>query len=1166
MSDTITLVDGVARRRIAEELDTTFVVEAAAGTGKTTALVSRIVGLLASGRATAPSLIAATFTEKAAGELVVKTREALEVALASRTLERTAERRIERAIAELETARIGTIHGLATDLLREHPIEAGLDPSFRVLAEDESAALIDRVVTRWLEERLAAPPPALARWLRRPPSWPETLRTALVKTVSRMTEQRDLDTPWRKPRFDREARIGEALASIERLRPLRDDARTQIDRARPTPWENLYESLDTLVSALDDGALHTRLHDRHDLEGLEAQLVKLSRLYLKRGRSKMFGKRLRNDVLAELDRTIAVLEAFRRDADGELAAALQPELRDAARAYEDEKKRRGAVDYGDLLFELRRVLIEDRAVRARLQRRFTHVLVDEVQDTDPVQYEIVRMLVADERGQAAVDPRHAPPVPGKLFVVGDPKQAIYRFRRADLDAYFEHRGALVDAGAVILHLTTSFRSEPSIQAAVNRALGGEVEGHALREYVPLSPHRPSRTDRPSVIVLPVPRPYGDFGTNYYSMLARDSYAEAVGAFVHTLVTETGWTVEEDGREVPLAPHHVAILFKRTQSWGDDLQRPYAAALEARGVPVKSAERRAFFEREEIFALRTVLAAIEWVDDELSVYGALRGPYLALSDAALLSYLREHGSLHPLRVPKKLELAPGQKAPAGEEVADALRLIRSLHVARNQRPIADTLQRFLDATRAHALLALVPDGERALGSVQAFVSVARRAEARGTLSFRRFVEDLEARIEDGKHGEVSAPDDTTLGVTLSTVHAAKGLEFPVVILADPTAPRSMPTPSSFTDRKKGLHAERIAQIAPLDLSENEGSVREADEDESRRLLYVAATRARDLLVVPSGGDGPFDGWTEPLEIALRPGRKDAPLDGIGVAPGCPPLGEITVLDRPSRVAETDPWTARPGRHRMGEGPSHFVFWGVSALGLEVTPRPGVRAIEWLEAPPKDAAGKPIHDGGIARDKALSLARARRLEQASADAAMNGAREPLSILADKPLAMTSIEVEVEEVAIPLSLSPRDDFATRKLEALVRAALVVLASTHGAARTTDPVSYVARAFASSAADREAARAILEAFAAHASSRTLFESSSAIRTDVFVALTTFDGSLGEGRVPVVLTTSDATWAISIALAGDLSASKNRELGLAATAIARDLGTTVRARLFVVG
>jgi ATP-dependent helicase/nuclease subunit A len=1167
------LRDAEARRRIAEDLDATFVVEAAAGTGKTTALVSRIVGLLRSGRASAPSLVATTFTEKAAGELALRTREALEAAVvaidahdASRRVERA---RLERAIAELELARIGTIHGLATDLLREHPIEAGLDPSFRVLAEDESAELLDRVVTRWLEERLHAPPPALRRWLRRPPTYPDTLRTALVKVVSRLAEQRDLDTPWRRPDFDREARIAEAIASIERLRPLRDAARGELDPARATtPWDNLYESLDTMVRALDEGALAERLAGARDVEGIEASLVRLSRTYLKRGKAKMFGKRRRDDVLAELDRTMALLERFRRDADGELAAALWPELRDAVRSYEAEKRRRGVVDYTDLLFELLRVLVEHRAVRERLQRRFSHVLVDEVQDTDPVQYEIVRLLVASDASVA--DPHAALPAPGKLFVVGDPKQAIYRFRRADLDAYFEHRAALVEAGAEILHLSSSFRAEPSIQAAVNRAFGGEVGAHALREYVPLAPHRAPRSDRPSVVVLPVPRPYGDFGTNYYVRGAQESYAEAVAAFVHELVTTRGWTVEVDGREVPIGPEHVAILFKRMTSWGDDLAQPYVRALEARGVPVRSAERKAFFEREEIFALRTVLQAIEWIDDELSVYGALRGPYLALSDAELLSYAREHGSLHPLRVPKKEEPKPGVKAPAGEDVADALRLLRALHVGRNQRPIADTIQRFFDATRAHALLALVPHGERALANVQAFVGLARRAEARGTLSFRRFVDELEARIEDGKHAEVSAADDTSLGVTISTVHGMKGLEVPVVILADPTAPRAMQTPGSFTDRKKKVHAERIAQIAPLELSENEAGAREADEDEARRLLYVAATRARDLLVVPSGGDKPFDGWTAPLEAALRPPRGAAPLDGVGVAPGCPPLGGDSVLDRPARVSELEPDFLVPGRHRLGESEHSYVVWGPSALSLDVAPRPGVRAVELLEPPARDAG----HDGGIARERELALARARRLEQASAELGA-GLREPLAILADKPLAVTSIEVEAEVLALTLPLAPRDPIAAKKLEVLARAALVVRASlaaeprvspsVRGVGEGLDVVGYVARTFASGEADRAAARAILAAIEAHPVFRAALEGARAIRTDVWVALTTMDGSLGEGRVPVVIERDDACWAFSVALAGELTESRGRELGLAATALARDLGVAVQARLFVV-
>ncbi len=1165
-TETPVLVDAEARRRIAEDLDTTFVVEAAAGTGKTTALVSRIVALLASGRARASSLVAATFTEKAAGELVVKTREALEDSWRAAPRDSAEHARLGRAIRELETARIGTIHGLATDLLRELPIEAGLDPAFRVLGEEEAAELLDRVASRWLEERLAAPTPAIRRWLRRPPSFPDTFRSALVKTVTRLAEQRDLDASWESPAFERDARITSTVQALERLRPLLAEARaSKLDAS-----DNLFEALDSFVRALDESSIAARVSTGGDLDGAESTLVRLSRFKLKRGSRKMFGKRLRAEVLAEVDRAMALLVSFRHDADGALAASLQPELRDAVARYETEKRRLGVVDYTDLLFELRRVLATNAVARAALQRRFTHVLVDEVQDTDPMQYEIVRLLVADDASVS--DARTTRPAPGKLFVVGDPKQAIYRFRRADLEAYFENRAALVAAGAEVLHLRTSFRAEPSIQAAVNHALGGGVPVHTLPEYVALAPHRPARTDRPSVLVLPVPHLYGDWGI-YKHTVVGPSCAEAVGALVADLVSTRGWTVEEDGREVPLEARHVAILFKRTTSWGDDLVAPYARALERRGVPVRSAERRAFFEREEIFALRTVLAAIEWIDDDLSVYGALRGPYLALSDAELLSYLREHGSLQPLRVPKKEELGPGAKRPAGEDVADALRLLRSLHVARNQRPIADTLTRFLEATRAHALWALAPHGERAVSNLGHFTSIARRAEARGVLSFRRFVEELEARIEDGRQGEVATEDDTSHGVTLSTVHGAKGLEFPVVILADPTAPRSSDSPSSFTDRAAGLHVERIAQIAPLALSRNAAAVQQADEEESRRLLYVAATRARDLLVVPSGGDGPFSGWTEPLERALRPARGTRPL----AAPGCPPLGvpesgeqglgHDTVLDRPDRVAQGEPDTVTPGLYRFGGTDHAVVWWGPAALALESSAPPGVRAIDLLTPPDKSG-----HDGGAARAKEHALARARRLD--AVIPAGESTREPLSVLADKPLAIASIEVDVEEIVISVpGLGARDDHAIRKLESLVRGALVVqLDLAHDTTLTSrelpslDPVAYVARALASPPADLRDAGAILQAIAIREELGAALAGAKSVRTDVWLALSTTMGSLGEGRVPVVIERADETIAISIALAGELASSRARELGLAATALATDTGAPVRALLFVVG
>jgi ATP-dependent exoDNAse (exonuclease V) beta subunit len=1168
MSAKATLVDAVARRRIAEDLDATFVVEAAAGTGKTTALVSRIVTLLASGRASAQTLIATTFTEKAAGELVVRTREALEAALREPTRPEAERERLARAVAELEVARIGTIHGLATDLLRERPIAAGLDPAFRVHGEEETAELLEAVVSRWLEDRLAAPPPAIRRLLRRTVPHGETLRGALVKICAKLADRRELTAPWRGPALDRAARITEVLGRLEALAPLVAEARAGGARED----DELVASLEALSGAPAQARLAEALAGRRDDDALEELLVGLLSLKHQKGRGKL-GKLAREPVLAERDRAIAALEGFKRDADGELAAALHPELLAAVAAYEAEKRRLGVVDYADLLLTIRRVLVEDATVRAELQARFTHVLVDEVQDTDPVQLEIVRLLVSDD--PTVADPHRARPRPGKLFVVGDPKQAIYRFRRADLETYFESRAALVAAGAEVLHLTTSFRAEPSIQAAVNRALG---EGdHALPEYVPLSPYRAERTDRPSVVVLPVPAPYGGKWDHYFSDQIRSSYAEAVGAYVHWLISESGWTVDEEGREVPLEARHVAILFKQTTGSGKDLVHPYARALERRGVAIRSGERRAFFEREEIHALRTVLAAIEWVDDEIAVYGALAGPYLALSDAELLQYQREHGSLHPLRAPKKEEPSADARTPAkpapGEDVADALRLLRSLHVTRNHLPFAETLQRFLDATRAHALLALQAQGERAVANVQHLVGMARRAEARGVLSFRRFVEELEARAEDGKHGEVTTEDDTTRGVQLSTVHGAKGLEFPVVVLADPAAQAYFDRPTSFTDRRRGVFVERVAGITPLELGENEARARDADAGEARRLLYVAATRARDLLVVPGAGDDALDGWCSPLELALRPGRggvSRAPAP----APGCPHerFGRDTIQARPARYAERALDTIEPGLYRFGrasegEGAAHtsgaVVWWGPAALALETASEPGVRAEELLIVP-KDA---PAPDDGSARSKALALARTRRLDRVRAGG--EGEREPLAVLAQKPLSVASVEVDVEDAPLELGIAP--ELLGRKTEALLRGALAValsLGHEPEAARDAveDAVRYVGRSLAAEPREVEAAISMLTHVLAEARLASVLDGARAVRTDVWVALTTPTGSLGEGRLAAVVEREGERWALGITLAGELLEVRRTELGLAATALAREPGSPVRARLWVVG
>jgi len=286
--------------------------------------------------------------------------------------------------------------------------------------------------------------------------------------------------------------------------------------------------------------------------------------------------------------------------------------------------------------------------------------------------------------------------------------------------------------------------------------------------------------------------------------------------------------------------------------------------------------RAFHEREEIEAIRAALAAIEWPDDELSVFATLRGSLFAVDDQLLLEYRHRFGPLHPFRVPRELGGNSGQElALTGEAtahllpIADALRLLQQLHRRRNYRPVADTIGRLLADTRAHVGFILRPAGEQALANVLHVAELARQYEAGGGISFRGFIDELRAAAEF-ESAEAPILEESSDGVRLMTVHKAKGLEFPVVILADLTCRLSRSDASRYLDPESGLCAMKLGGWAPHELHDHEADEVARDQAEGVRLAYVAATRARDLLVVPAIGDEPWDGgWFSPLNRALYP---------------------------------------------------------------------------------------------------------------------------------------------------------------------------------------------------------------------------------------------------------------------------------------------------------
>lgn len=900
-------------------------------------------------------IVAVTFTEKAAGEMKLRLRSGIEKARIDPATTPAQRERLDRALAHLEVARIGTIHSLCADLLRERPVEAGVDPLFEVSAEDEAERLFDQAFEGWFQEILRDPPEGVRRVLRRRRDRArggprEVLREAAWKLVG----HRDFDRPWKKPpSFDRRAAMDHVVAQLRGIAPLADRAER--------PGDFLALNLERIKSFLAELDRQSLVRGRDD-DGLEARLAEMSwwKEWKWKGGGYSYARGLlRADVVALRDEVKAELDAVLESANADLAACLHEELRPPAVRYLELKTRAGKLDFLDLLLSARNLVTKSREVRAELQGRFDRIFVDEFQDTDPLQAEILLLLAADD--PEVTDWTKAHPEAGKLFLVGDPKQSIYRFRRADVALYETIKDRLVAEGAELLYLTTSFRSAPAIQDAVNAAFSAAMTGprrdrpgatSTQARYVALERYRGEIDDQPSIVALPIPRPYSEWGKVTAYAVTR-SLPDTVGAFVDWLIHESGWTVSErdaEGARVPLEARHICLLFKRFQSYGDDLTRSYVRALEARRVPHVLVGGRSFHDREEVQAVLRALTSIEWPDDELSVYATLRGPLFALSDEALLAYRAAAGDgvglglLHPLRAGEETLLAG--ETEETREVTAALAVLRELHVERNRRPIADTVARLLEATRAHAGIAIWPTGEQALANVLRVMDHARRFEAGGATSFRAFVERLEAEAITGQAGEAPVVEEGTEGVRIMTVHRAKGLEFPVVILADPTAPATFTAPTRHVDQDTRLWAEALAGCMPVELLEQRDEVLRRDDEENVRLAYVAATRARDLLVVPAVGDGPLEGWLDVLHPALypEPNRKRS----AERAAGCPSFGKDSVLERPLRAEREARDSVMPGSHAPRAGKHRVVWWDPHVLQLDKQAEGGLRQHFLLQA--------------------------------------------------------------------------------------------------------------------------------------------------------------------------------------------------------------------------
>jgi ATP-dependent helicase/nuclease subunit A len=886
-------------------------VEASAGTGKTTELVNAVAEALAGG-VRVERIAAVTFTHQAAGEMKLRVRQKLEDLQTPVASE---------ALQHLDRAFIGTIHAFCANLLRQRPVEACIDPGFVELDQGQARRLFSRVFRSWIARRVDAPSPALLRALARL-AWRDNLTgpvTDLEAAAWSLAEWRDHSAPWEKREIAREARIRELLRQARCV--------AEMWPAKEAGWARriLVDIVERLERAQAAGVF--------DLDDAESEIASIRQ----RLRNARLSKRTpAGQAWAEFQDAVKL---FAQDADADLASYLRDELWSVVEAYQDAKRESGYLDFTDLLLYARDLLRHEGA-RPELQVRYDRVFVDEFQDTDPLQAEILTTLAS----------------PDKLFVVGDPKQSIYRFRRADPRVYFDVREQLLSAGAEERRLGKSYRSTEPIQTFVNAAFAPTIPN-----YLPLSGGPPGPENQPSIVALPMPRPYD--GEQIKASAILECTPSTVAAFIQWLLRSSGWTVREDrtGNRRPMKPEDICILFRRFTNNRKDLTQDYVRSLEARKIEHVLVGSKGLHEREETAAIRTALRAIEWPDDELSVYAVLHGPLFGIDDATLLRFKEQHGRLRPAAEP--LEDAD----PEFEPVWQAFAILRELHRKRNHLPIAETIRAILDAARAHASIAFHSGGPRRLANLHRIAELARQADAGGTLTFRAFVRWLEEEAHSGESAEAPVLEQQANGVRIMTAHKAKGLEFPVVILADLSAGLTGPEGCSrWVDTDENLCAQRLLRCAPWELIDHRAEEEQAEREEAARLAYVAATRAKDLLVVCTLGDTEYqDGWLQPLYGALYPPKDRRRKPEMA-------SGDETVLNAPVQPKEEQ---IRPGVHRPKVGGHRVVWLDPNALELRDPPSHGSEREQLL-----DGTRAQIEDG-LARYAEWRTARSQVIESGS-----------------------------------------------------------------------------------------------------------------------------------------------------------------------------------------
>ena len=845
-------VDDDARQAIGDDLGATLFVEASAGTGKTTSLVRRVTNLVATGTTTLDRIAAITFTEAAAAELRDRIRSNLEEASVDDRRGDAERDRCRQGIADLDQADIRTLHAFAGGLLRERPLEAGLPPSFETSDEIVASIKFEEEWSGWLDRHLdgetdLAAPLALALTL--------GLTVTHLRTIARAFHQNYsdlLDVSFDAPQSPR-------LAALENFR----ESATELERlcaySKNGPGDRLYDHVVDKLAGL-------RRLPETTTDQAEGYRLLLGLLPLRQSRGRLgdwntdpdTGKNacaVLKDILGNLDQEAN--EAIQQARQAVLTPILE-DLRQLVVEYARNRRAAGRAEFHDLLVWARELLRDNAQVRDYFRDRYTHLLIDEAQDTDPIQAEIAMLLAEPAHSGEAVangDTRwdQINPEPGKLFVVGDPKQSIYSFRRADVGQMKRLQSTLEQSGGRTLKLVQNFRSQKPVIGWVNRLFeqwmeegntAGVDDGNAQAAYDAMAALWIGDTGNsfaPRVWAL------GNEAVEAAIGEIRQLEATDIGLLLRQMVAEPWETLDltataNSGRETyrPVRYSDVCILMPRRTGLAA-LER----GLETLDIPFRLESASLVFETQEIRDLLNCLKAIDDPADQVAIVAALRSPAFGCSDVDLLRHHSKGGSFDYL---SNTSQGRGDKAVLG-----GFDVLRSFHRARLDDATGALIDRFVRERGLMEAAVGYPRMREQWRRYRFLIEQAGRFNRAGGGTLRAFLQWVDDQISGGARvTETPVPESDEDAVRVMTIHGSKGLEFPVVIL---TGINSAPAPggnSVIFDRASGRvevgvgpARERFATSGFKELAELDNQMSAA---EHIRLMYVATTRARDHLVL------------------------------------------------------------------------------------------------------------------------------------------------------------------------------------------------------------------------------------------------------------------------------------------------------------------------------